>query len=391
MDEAYREWEKIYACWLCNFPDMGSAKRYSLTQLCGGAQATYFSDKKMWRQVLTQKQVDSLANFTQRWKPKEEYHRMISRNIRLINEWDTEYPKALRQMPDKPYGLFVKGVLPGDEIPKVAVIGARDCSEYGKYIAGKIGETLGRNGIPVISGMARGIDGIVQEAALDSGGTSVAVLGSGVDICYPAQNRRIYDRLERSGAIVSEYPLGMRALSMNFPIRNRIVSGLADVVVVVEAGTKSGTLITVDMALEQGKEVYVVPGRITDRLAEGCNRLVKQGAEIFVSCDDFLDELWEMWNRKNQNTSADSTTVPKKQTETQAVLDMREKLQMAELSPEQISIYKILDDTPKTVDEITELLPMEYKSLQITTHLMWLCMRNMAIQVTSGHFCRKRN
>ena len=170
--------------------------------------------------------------------------------IRVVERGERDYPARLLEIPDPPERLYVLGRLPEENLPSVAIIGARECSEYGSYVAARLGECMGRNGIQVISGMARGIDGIGQTAALDAGGSSFAVLGSGVDVCYPARNRRLYERLRERGGVLSEYPPGTPALSRNFPPRNRIVSGLADAVVVVEAREKSGTLITVDMALE---------------------------------------------------------------------------------------------------------------------------------------------
>jgi len=414
-EKEYREREKIYACWLCNFPDVGSGKRHKLSELCGGPEGVYFAGKEKWAQVLSEKQVKALAEFTKEWRPEAEYRNMLQQGIWLLNSWDKEYPQCLAEMSDKPYGLFVKGKLPGSEVPTVAIIGARDCSEYGGLVAKELGAFLGRNGIPVISGMARGIDGLAQEAALNVGGTSVAVLGSGVDVCYPPRNRAIYERLVQEGAVISEYPLGTGALAMNFPIRNRIVSGLADAVVVVEARIKSGTLITVDMALEQGREVYVVPGRITDRLSDGCNRLLKQGAALLLSPEEFLEELWELWERKKERLGTKKAVGEKMDKDTIAgeqsgqpvrisaksikekdgdgfsekLIEMKEAAVLATLTPEKAAIYKVLDETPKTVDDILKALPPKYQNLQITTHLMWLCMQNRAIQVTPGHFCRK--
>lgn len=414
--EEYRELEKMYACWLCNFPDIGNGKRHYLSDNCAGPQGVYFAGKEKWGQVLTESQVKSLAEFTEKWRPEEEYRKMQGQGIRLINHWENAFPKRLAEIPDRPYGLFVKGKLPGEDVPTVAIIGARDCSEYGKFVARELGALLGRSGIPVISGMARGVDGIAQEAALNAGGTSVAVLGSGVDVCYPAQNRKIYERLEKCGAVISEYPLGTPARSINFPPRNRIVSGLADAVVVVEARVKSGTLITVDMALEQGREVYVVPGRITDRLSDGCNRLVKQGAALLLSPAEFVEELWELWalkkerlgvtaekskfhggevvidervHTKREKNSAKLIRENEKTQVSEKVMEMKEAAVLATLTPEQAAIYKVLDQSPKTVDEILATLPKKYQNLQITTHLMWLCMQNRAVQVTPGHFCRK--
>lgn len=193
--------------------------------------------------------------------------------------------------------FFYKGRLPKDTIPSVAVIGARECSEYGRYVAEELGRYLGTHRIQVISGMARGIDGISQQAALSAGGTSYGVLGCGVDICYPSQNRRLYEELGREGGLLSTYAPGIRAMPAYFPPRNRIVSGLSDALIVIEARQKSGTLITVDMALEQGRDVYVVPGRITDRLSDGCNRLLNQGAGVMLSPEQFLEEFCKAGKR----------------------------------------------------------------------------------------------
>ena len=211
---------------------------------------------------------------------------------------DREYPRRLLEIPQAPKQLYVRGKLPEEGVPSVAVIGARDCSYYGQEVAKRLGRLFGENGIQVISGMARGIDGIGQQAALQAGGSSFAVLGCGADICYPRQNQDLYDRLCKQGGVISEYEWGTPPRAGYFPPRNRIVSGLADAVIVVEARKKSGTLITVDMALEQGKEVYAVPGRLVDDLSSGCNYLIKNGAGILLDMEEFMEELWKQYRLK---------------------------------------------------------------------------------------------
>lgn len=211
---------------------------------------------------------------------------------------DREYPSRLLEIPQAPKQLYVRGKLPEEGVPSVAVIGARDCSYYGQEVAKRLGRLFGENGIQVISGMARGIDGIGQQAALQAGGSSFAVLGCGADICYPRQNQDLYDRLCKQGGVISEYEWGTPPRAGYFPPRNRIVSGLADAVIVVEARKKSGTLITVDMALEQGKEVYAVPGRLVDDLSSGCNYLIKNGAGILLDMEEFMEELWKQYRLK---------------------------------------------------------------------------------------------
>ena len=220
-----------------------------------------------------------------------EYGKMTDRGVSFVSVGEEDYPKRLLNVPDAPFALYYVGKLPRNEETTVAVIGARNCSAYGKAMARQFGEALAREGVQIISGMARGIDGIGQQAALDAGGYSLGVLGCGVDICYPPENRALYEQLIERGGICSEYPLGTEPRAVLFPPRNRIISGLCDAVLVIEAKERSGTLITVDMALEQGREVYALPGRTTDPLSRGCNRLIRQGASPALSPQEMLCEL----------------------------------------------------------------------------------------------------
>ena len=214
---------------------------------------------------------------------------------------EESFPSRLRFIPDPPFGIYCRGPLlppdpppfPGIESPAAAVIGARLASGYGREQARRFSYRMASRGITIISGMARGIDGIAQTAALDAGGRSYAVLGCGVDICYPEENRSLYDRLLQQGGILSEYPPGTPPEARLFPLRNRIISGLADAVLVIEARKKSGTLITVDMALEQGRDVFALPGRVSDSLSDGCNRLIRQGAAPATCPEDLLEYFFE--------------------------------------------------------------------------------------------------
>lgn len=271
------ETERMYAYFICSIPMIGGVRAGQLLSRFGDPQGVYEAGTAGWREILS----DSVVEYMDRQKKsgnlEEEYHSLGEKQIGLVLQEEEGFPRKLLEIPDPPYGLFYKGKLPEQKQPSVAVIGARECSEYGRFVAEELGRYLGSQGIQVISGMARGIDGISQQAALLAGGTSYGVLGCGVDICYPSQNRKLYEELIQKGGLLSTYAPGTKALPAYFPPRNRIVSGLADALIVIEARQKSGTLITVDMALEQGKDVYVVPGKITDRLSDGCNRLLTQG------------------------------------------------------------------------------------------------------------------
>lgn len=240
---------------------------------------------------------------------RKAYEDMQNCGIVFYPFYHPEYPKRLLDIPDRPFGVYVKGKI-RDDGPRVAVVGARDCSPYGSYVAETFARGLAEMGLLVVSGMARGIDGIAQKAALDANGSTCAVLGCGVDICYPASNEALYREICSNGAVLSEYPPGTKPQPSLFPPRNRIISGLADAVLVVEARRKSGTSITVDMALEQGKEVFVIPGRITDRLSDGCNNLLLQGATIALSPAQVAEEIrtiWEQnrWQRKDREEMRD--------------------------------------------------------------------------------------
>lgn len=388
--EKWKEREKIYACWLCNFPYIGNGKLCQLAEMCGGPEGVYQASPKVWGSVLSSEQVERLKEYTAKWRPKQSYEKMREQGIDIVTIRDAEYPGRLKYLPDAPYGLFVRGRLAGEEEPSVAVVGARECSEYGRYVARQLGIMLGKCNITVVSGMARGIDGISQEAALEAGGISIGVLGSGVDVCYPSQNRELYQRLVKEGALVSAYPLGTPARPRNFPPRNRIVSGLADVVVVVEARMKSGTLITVDMALEQGKEVYVAPGRVTDRLSDGCNRLIKQGAGVLLAPDEFVEEIWAIYDRKNRRGFRGGEGVERDKVSPHKDLpNMSGDTTRRDLPPELAAVCEALDFTPRSPEEIRGKSPTQYQKVSIVACLMKLCVEQRAVQVSPGRFARR--
>ena len=209
-----------------------------------------------------------------------------------IKPSNLDYSKDLQHIPDTPKQLFVRGKLPLKRIKSVAIVGTRKPSSYGREIATKIATECAQNGIVVVSGLALGIDSIAHRATLDANGITIAVLANGVDKIYPRSHEALGQRiLQNNGAIVSEYPNGTPAQPWQFLARNRIVSGLADAVVVVEAASRSGTLSTANHALDQGKEVFAVPGNINSPLSSGCNQLIKNGANPLTSVEDLLDFL----------------------------------------------------------------------------------------------------
>lgn len=212
--------------------------------------------------------------------------------ISLVWKEEAGFPKRLLPLADCPYGLFYQGALPDDARPALAVVGARSCGHYGAEMARCFARELAALGVSIVSGLAMGIDGIAHRAALDAEGKTYGVLGSGIGTPYPRENWSLYYRmLDEGGGVLSEYPMGAPALKYHFPRRNRLISGLSDGVLVVEAREKSGTLITVDHALAQGKEVYVLPGRLTDVGSAGCNRLIQQGARLVLSPEEIAEDI----------------------------------------------------------------------------------------------------
>lgn len=289
------EQDKAYMHWLYQAAGMGNRGMLRRLVQIGTPQEIYgWASRKLLEDKLSDRYKKKARQITEHaagYDVAAEYERLTARGISFVTAGEAGYPKRLAAIPDAPWAIYYVGKLPDDQEPAVAIIGARNCTEYGRSMAAQFGAALAQAGVQIISGMARGIDGIGQQAALDAGGYSLAVLGCGVDICYPDENRQLYAQLTAAGGICSEYPPGTAPRALLFPPRNRIISGLCDGVLVIEAKERSGTLITVDMALEQGREVYALPGRATDPLSQGCNRLIRQGAALVTSPQELLREL----------------------------------------------------------------------------------------------------
>ncbi len=254
---------------------------------------------------------------------------------------DKCYPERLKPYGDMPKKLYIRGEIPDDKIPSAAIVGARDCSRYGEKQAYLFARELAGCGVQIISGLARGIDRSAHKGALDGGGKTFAVLGCGVDICYPTQNRQEYMEIWKRGGILSEFQPGMPPYGRNFPRRNRIISGLADLVLVIEAKERSGSLITAGFAVEQGKPVYALPGRVGDLLSEGCNKLIADGAGVAYCTEILLEEL------KIQRFSGK---------------DFGSNSQIRLASQEEM-VYSCLDLQPKNIEEIFQAVPLEMKKI----------------------------
>ncbi len=219
------------------------------------------------------------------------WDRLQAQEFQILTWEDKDYPRRLREIAQPPPLLYIRGkVIPEDEWA-IAIVGTRRITPYGRQVADEIANKLARNGVTVVSGLARGIDSVAHQAAMQAGGRTLAVLGSGIDIIYPSENRRIAEQMIAQGALISDYAPGTPPDAINFPPRNRIISGLTRAVIVVEAGKSSGALITAAFAVEQGREVFAVPGSIYAPVCQGTNLLIQQGARPYLDCQDVLEIL----------------------------------------------------------------------------------------------------
>lgn len=239
---------------------------------------------------VTQQSANAIVNRSWESFALQEAERLARSAAHLVTFTSREYPKSLFEIPDPPPFIYVRGNIPVKAVA-VAIVGSRRATAYGVQATDRLSAELAQRGVVVVSGMARGVDTAAHKGALKGGGKTIAVLGCGVDRVYPPENRKLFDETAANGCLISEFPLGTMPLAENFPRRNRIISGIARGVLVIEAAENSGSLITAQYALEQGRDVFAVPGNITFASCKGTNRLIKQGAKLVDCVEDILEEL----------------------------------------------------------------------------------------------------
>lgn len=277
--------------WLNSSPDLSPEEKTRLLK-DADIEEIYTADEEALKLLLKRTGIvhenaeSALMDTGFKEKCLRNYEDAVNKGILITCPDDKDYPSGLRNIFTPPLCIYCIGHLP--KKGAIAVVGSRNCSEYGKRTAVYFGKGLAKVGTEVISGMARGIDGIVQRAVLDEGGVTYAVLGSGVDVIYPKQNEDLYNRITEKGGVISEQPPGTPPVAVNFPRRNRLISAFSSGILLIEAGFRSGSLITVNYGLEQGKEIMAVPGRIDDRLSEGCLDMIKSGAVPVTCVDDVI-------------------------------------------------------------------------------------------------------
>jgi DNA processing protein len=272
-------------------PGIGPARLAKLEASFGSLEAAWSAPERRLTAVLGPMTGQALASARRGMDLDATLERLQALGVAVVTPAMTAYPDLLRQVDAAPFVLYVRGSVEALHKPAVAVVGTRKPTQYGRDIGTELAGKIARGGLAVVSGLAMGVDAAAHRSALKAGGTTVAVLGCGIDVVYPLPNRELRAEIERKGAVVSELPLGTRPEPGNFPARNRIVSGLARSVVVVEAGVGSGALITARCAAEQGRDVICIPGRIDRPESAGCLQLIAQGAMVAVSVADVLEKV----------------------------------------------------------------------------------------------------
>ncbi len=328
--------ERKYEYWLACVASVSRKKKRRLRTTYGSAKKIYNIIEERGEDFFPNsliKDIKRLKQAKKGWDLDGKYEEARQREIWFVGEWERGFPARLAEIPDPPYALFVKGNLPDESCMSASIVGSRECTPYGELQTLKFAKTLAGCGVQIISGMAKGIDGHAHRGALQGNGKTFAVLGCGVDVCYPREHIGLYaDILEHEGGILSEYPPGTTPEGWNFPQRNRLISGLGDFLLVMEAKEKSGSLITVDLALEQGKDIYALPGPVSSPLSKGCNRLIHQGAEILLGQKELCENLEIQGEKEGQTRKSE-----------EKILDKTENM-----------VYSRFGFDPKSLEELAE-------------------------------------
>lgn len=337
--------------WLSHLWQIPTRKLWQCLRLCEDPEELQTIEVSALGGYLTKRECGYIESLRQRPDLPERWKRFQTAGYRFVSIDCPEYPEKLAELSDPPLGLYYQGELLLNR-PLVAIVGSRTATTYGCELAYQIARKLAVNGMGIISGLAAGIDGAGHRGCLDGNGYTIGVLGSGLETVYPKEHFRLYETIRQRGCLLSEYPPDLTPRPPLFPRRNRIISGLSDFVLVVEAREKSGSLITADLALEQGRDVGAVPGRPCDPVSTGCNRLIQQGATCILSAEDVLAELMDS-TRFRQIMGGEASVN----------LDLG-------LAPKEKMVYSCLRLEPKFIDDILCQLPFPvWEGIQLLTEL----------------------
>jgi DNA processing protein len=359
--------ERIFLNALNHLSHLGTRRISTLIAHYGSATATWQAYGEEYAQLLSLKKEvgEQLAQEKQALNPEAEWLKLEKNNIEIISLEAEEYPLLLKQIAYPPPILYYLGCLENIAGPAVAIVGSRRSTFYGQEVAGRLAGELAAAGIAVVSGMALGVDTAAHRGSLESGGKTAAVLGCGLDLCYPPQNRRLMEEIVSRGVIFSEFPLGTQPLAANFPQRNRIISGLTLGTVVVEATAKSGSLITANYALEQNREVFAVPGNIGSPYSRGCHRLIKEGARLVESAADVISEL----NLAEGQEEQLSLSLPQ-----------------PDLSEDESKLFQLIPYYPLHIDDLIQ--KSAFSAAAACSLLLSLELKKLIRQTPGKYFCR---
>lgn len=388
--------DNLYLAAICAVvPGLGRAKLPAALELLGGSKEVFEASAEalLATGVFSRAQVYAFCANRRKVEPKilEQFCRKYA--VRLLSIYDEDYPESLKQIADSPLVLYVRGELPVSEY-SLAIVGSRAASAYGIRAAEYFAMAMARQGIPIISGGAKGIDTSAHEACLQAGGRTVAVLGCGLDIAYPAENAGLFERIIRSGgAVISEYPPGVQPLAQNFPARNRIVVGLSQGVLVAEAARRSGALITANIAADEGRDVFCIPGNIFDNTSIGCHDLIRNGAKLVDSPEHILEERTNWQLQKGRHISQPSIfdfTITNTRTKEPAA-----KLAAAKASTDQLpdiselgtKLYGLLKSGALTLESLTEQSGADFAS--VSMELLELQVAGLVTQDQAQRYCRR--
>lgn len=359
--------DQLYLNALNRLPHLGARRIAALLTHYGSAKATWQATGEDYAQLLSLKREvgEQLAKDKQAINPEAEWLKLESFNLKATSLGAEDYPWLLKQISYPPPILYYLGSLEAFAGPAVAIVGSRRSTFYGQEVAGRLAGELAVAGIIVVSGMALGVDTAAHRGSLEGGGKTAAVLGCGLDLCYPPQNRKLMEEIASNGLVFSEFPLGTQPLAANFPQRNRIISGLTLGTVVVEATAKSGSLITANFALEQNREVFAVPGNIGSPYSRGCHRLIKEGARLVESAADILAELNLAGGHEEQ------LALP---------------FPLQELSGDESQLLQLIPYYPIQIDDL--IRAGSYSAASASSLLLSLELKMLIRQTPGKYFCR---
>ncbi len=352
-------------------PGIGRATLFKLYRHFGSFSAAVKATSRAWQQAGIRAELHASLLSTSAPALRAMQEKIAAQDIRIISYWDDTYPALLKTIYDPPAVLYTRGNLPDREY--FAIVGSRQATPAGLELTRELAGKLAAQGICIVSGMARGVDSAAHQGAMDVQGHTIAVLGCGVDQIYPRENTRLYHQISEQGAVISEHPPGTGPVARHFPARNRIISGLARGVLIVEATAGSGSLITADFALDQGREIFATPGAVHHPNSQGPNQLLKDGAQLVTDSNDILQALWpEQLNmRKPNRPSLPSSSVAQP---------------LVCLDPASLAVYQLLGKNPLHHDEIARkcaLTPMHLSAI-----LLDLELRGGAKQLAGGLYIR---